>query len=147
VSADAPDGEGPSARFAGKSLPEALRRFLELYGAGQYWDSHEALEGAWRDTGSDFYQALILYASAWVHLERGNAHGVRAQLRKAVARLKGYPDVYLGLDVAELRKHCAVVRGSIADHPTSWADQIEPLVLTPSIARVRGDETELRGDP
>jgi predicted metal-dependent hydrolase len=57
-------------------LPSALRRFLELYGAARYWDSHEALEDEWRRTGSDFYQALILYASAWVHWKRGNAHTV-----------------------------------------------------------------------
>ncbi|MCH7684351.1 MAG: DUF309 domain-containing protein [Gemmatimonadetes bacterium] len=35
---------------------------------------------------SDFYQGLILHASAWVHWERRNAHGVRAQLNKTLAR-------------------------------------------------------------
>ena len=62
-------------------LPDPLRRFLQLYGASRFWDSHEALEEAWRRGGSDFYQGLILYASAWVHWERRNAHGVRAQLK------------------------------------------------------------------
>jgi hypothetical protein len=44
-------------------LPGPLRQFLELYGASRFWDSHEALEEAWRRNGSDFYQGLILYAS------------------------------------------------------------------------------------
>ena len=67
-------------------LPGPLRQFLELYGASRFWDSHEALEEAWRRSGSDFYQGLILHASAWVHWERRNAHGVWAQLNKTLAR-------------------------------------------------------------
>ena len=51
----------------GARLPRPLRRFLELYEASRFWDSHEALEEAWRRSGSDFYLGLILYASPWVH--------------------------------------------------------------------------------
>ena len=75
----------PPETVGGRALPVPFRRFPELYRAGRFWDSHEALEDAWRANRSDFYQGLILYASAWGHRERRNAHGVRAQLRKAVA--------------------------------------------------------------
>lgn len=124
--------------------PAPLRRFLELYGAGRFWDSHEALEEAWRSTGSDFYQGLILYASAWVHWERGNAHGVQAQLRKASERLAAYPAAYLGLNVSALRDHCSAVRLELARHPDGWRDRVAagPLEFAPD--RVRGDEVELQ---
>ncbi|MGD2069900.1 MAG: DUF309 domain-containing protein, partial [Gemmatimonadota bacterium] len=96
---------------------------------------------------SDFYQGLILYASAFVHLERGNAHGVRAQLAKALGRLEGYPSPYLGLDVDALREHCASTRQAVERHPADFADRIEPLPLRPTSDRVRGDEPELEEEP
>lgn len=126
-----------------QSLPVPLRRFLELYAEGRFWDSHEALEDEWRRTRSGFYQALILYASVWVHWERGNAHGVRAQLTKALQRLETYPSPYLGLDVDTLRAHCAETREVMVPGFERWGD-LEPLPLTFAEDRVRGDEPELR---
>lgn len=128
----------------GYELPAPFRAFLDLYGAGRYWDSHEALEDAWRARGSAFYQGLILYASAWVHWERGNAHGVRAQLRKARARLASYPDGYLGLDVAELRAHCDAAHELVVEDPEGWRTRITALPLRLAGACLRGDEMELR---
>lgn len=127
----------------GASLPVPLRHFLELYGASRFWDSHEALEDAWRRSRSDFYHGLILYASAWVHWERRNAHGVRAQLEKALERLDAYPAAYLGLDVAELRAHCVAVRQEVAGNPDSWPDRVAALPLSYAVDRLRGDEVEL----
>ena len=96
-------------------LPGPLRQFLELYGASRFWDSHEALEEAWRRSGSDFYQGLILYASAWVHWERRNAHGVRG----------------------------VAVRQEVAENPDSWPDRVTALPLSLAASRLRGDEVEL----
>jgi predicted metal-dependent hydrolase len=127
------------------AFPLSLRRFVELFRAGRFWDSHEVLEDRWRDTGSDFLQGLILYASAWVHWERRNAHGVRAQLRKARTRLSGYPDDYLGLDVQAIREHCATVRREVAADPDGWPERVAPLPLTLAHERLRGDEAELAG--
>jgi len=135
-----------TADSADPQAPTPLRQFLEHYRAGRFWDSHEALEGAWREKGSDFYQALILYASAWVHWERGNAHGVRAQLRKASERLASYPGRYLGLDIAALREHCISVGREYTLHPHDWLDRVAPAPLDFALDRVRGDEVELSND-
>jgi len=128
----------------GARPPAALARFLELYRAGRFWDSHEALEGAWRSSGSDFYQGLILYASAWVHWERGNAHGVQAQLRKVSERLASYPAAYLGLDVSAVREHCTTVRLELTRDPDGWQDEVAAMPLEFVPDRVRGDEIELQ---
>lgn len=125
--------------------PAPLRNFLELYGQGRFWDSHEALEDAWRANGSDFYQGLILYASAWVHWERGNAHGVQAQLGKALERLADYPDAYLGVDVAAVREHCGQVRAEVGREVERWQVRVAPAPLQFAGERVRGDEPELQG--
>jgi hypothetical protein len=131
----------PSSPDDTPGLPPALLAFLDLYGRGEYWESHEVLEGPWRETGSAFYQGLILYASAWVHWQRGNAHGVDAQLRKALERLDGYPDRYLGIDVGAIRAHCTEVRTRVGAGP-GWPETIRPLNLAPAAERIRGDEPE-----
>ncbi len=125
-------------------VPGELDEFLRLYRAGRFWDSHEVLEGPWRAHGSAFYQGLILYASAWVHWQKGNEHGVRAQLTKAAARLEPYPDRYLGLDVAALRAHCEATRMVLDREPTDWPAQASPAPLELRADWVRGDEPELR---
>ena len=130
----------PHSRLA---FPAPSGSSWSFYGASRFWDSHEALEEAWRRNGSDFYQGLILYASAWVHWERRNAHGVRAQLKKTLGRLDAYPASYLGLDVDELRAHCVAVRQEVAGNPDSWPDHVAALPLALAVNRLRGDEVEL----
>lgn len=127
------------------SLPPPLRRFVRLFNEAEFWESHEALEEAWRETGSDFYQGLILFASAWVHWERQNAHGVRAQLGKTLQRLEGCPSPYLGIDVDAIRAACEAGRRIVAAFPTDWPARLRPEALDADPSRIRGDEGELPG--
>lgn len=133
------------------SFPPGLRAFVRLFNRGAFWESHEVLEDPWREEGSAFYHGLILFASAFVHVERDNAHGIRAQLGKAERALEPYAPHYLGVDVADLLERCrrgrrAVVRAE-ADPPAAWAEEIRPprLSLDPSLRR--GDEPELGPSP
>ena len=123
-------------------VPSSLVDFLDTFARGEYWESHEVLEGPWRRTGSDFYQGLILYASAWVHWQRGNAHGVDAQLRKALDRLAGYPAIYLGVHVASIRTHCRETRDVVREDP-EWRGRVSPLALELDPASIGGDEPEI----
>jgi len=125
-------------------FPEPLRRFVELFNAEEFWESHEVLEGPWRAGRSQFYHGLILYASAFVHLQRKNAHGVGAQLRKARVALEGYAPAYLGVDVGEVLERCEAGERRVASGvgPATWAGWTPPrLELRPDL--LRGDEPEL----
>ena len=137
-------GHGPDLQ----DLPQALHRFLELFNAREYWESHEVLEGPWREGGSDFYQGLILYASAFVHAQRGNAHGVGAQLEKAERKLAGYRPCYLGVNVDAVLAHAArcreIVERNPDEDPRSWLGVADVPRLELDIRLVRGDEPELR---
>ncbi|MGE0353547.1 MAG: DUF309 domain-containing protein [Gemmatimonadales bacterium] len=82
--------------------PPALRQFLELFNRGEYWESHEALEPAWQASRSEFYHGLILLASALVHWQRGNRHGLISQMAKALRALEPYAPVHAGIDVGRL---------------------------------------------
>lgn len=130
--------------------PPELERFVALFGEGRHWDSHEVLEGPWKESGSGFYHGLILYASAFVHHERGNRHGVDAQLRKAIEALGPFRPYYLGVDVETLLAHADRVRkrvaaeGDEAGEGAEWTREVGPPALELDPGRVRGDEPELR---
>ena len=136
-----------------QDLPQALHRFLELFNAQEYWESHEVLEGPWRDEGSDFYQGLILYASAFVHAQRGNPRGVGAQLVKTERKLGGYRPCYLGIDVDAVLAHSVRCRELVelrrdeedpSSDPSSWLEVVDVPRLELHSRFVRGDEPELR---
>jgi predicted metal-dependent hydrolase len=119
------------------SLPAALENFVDLFNKGAYWESHEALEREWRRTRSAFYHGLILYASAWVHHDRGNPHGIEAQLTKARPLLERYTPEYLGIDVAGI-----LVQG--ADLGAGKAPA-QPMIHI-DLRLLRGDEPEIEQD-
>ncbi len=79
-----------------------LDRYIELFNAGEYWASHEALEPLWLAAEGDrreFYRGLIQAAAAMVHHQRGNAHGVRVLAAKAKTRLARCGEVTEGVPV------------------------------------------------
>ena len=137
-------GGGPDLQ----DLPQTLHRFIELFNEREYWESHEVLEGPWREGGSDFYQGLILYASAFVHAQRGNLHGVGAQLEKAERKLAGYRPCYLGVDFDAVLAHAARCREIVErcpdEDPNSWLGVADVPRLELDTRLVRGDEPELR---
>ena len=130
---------------------------MEVFNEGAFWESHEILEGPWRAGGSRFYHGLILFASAFVHVERDNPHGIRAQLAKAEEALEPYAPHYLGVDVGDLLERCRRGRRAVGEREgeseeggveggegwEGWRAVVPPprLVLDP--ARLRGDEPEL----
>lgn len=135
----------------GSPFPAELLAFAERFRRGEFWESHETLEGPWRRGRSGFYKGLILLASAWVHVGRGNARGVAAQLRKTARELEPYRPAHLGVDVDALLDHAARLAAAVADDPAAgpdaWARRCPPPPLALDPARLRGDEPELRRHP
>lgn len=123
------------------AIDPELARFVGLFRDGRYWDSHEALETAWRRNDSRFYKGLILYASAFVHVGRHNAHGVRAQLRKTVHHLTPYAPSYLGFDVAAILRHAHQCLDRLSGG--DCLNELSLPVLDWQPGHVRGDESEL----
>lgn len=121
-------------------LPSALAAFVELFNRGAFWESHEALETEWRRTRSPFYHGLILYASAWVHYQRGNRHGIIAQLDKADPLLRDHQPGYLGLDLGAIVADGARLR--LAAEKESYTG-LSPRILLSDDLR-KGSEPELR---
>lgn len=137
----------PAAPATPAEVDPAFAGFLDLFNRQEFWESHEALEAAWRENGSEFYHALILYASAFVHVRRGNRHGIAAQLGKAQPLLQSRRPHYLGLDVDAILEHATVCRHIVVENREApmqaWQVLIPTLRLTYHPERVRGDEPEL----
>lgn len=123
-------------------FPEPYLEFVARFNRGEFWESHEVLEVPWRENRSRFYKGLILLASALVHLQRGNARGVRAQLRKTEAHLRDFAPAYLGLDVSEILRRVERMRAQLGEDGSALA-RLTPFPLHPDPALVRGTEPEL----
>ena len=78
-------------------------------------------------------------ASAFVHARRENAHGVAAQIDKALAALAGYRPQYLGMDVNRLVDHLQEVRSTVRQESTHSGEGLRGIA--PPILRLEADLT------
>ncbi len=87
-------------------LPAPFAAYLREFAAGRFFEAHEALEPLWWERQSDpFLHGLILFAAAFVKLERGNPTGARRHFVAAVRYLEPYAPDHLGLRVADVVAH------------------------------------------
>lgn len=117
--------------------PAALSRFVELFDAGHYWQAHEALEDHWRETRSDFYQGLIIYASAFVHARRGNPRGLVRQLEKVPRYLGAYAPSHMGIDVAAILQHAGMTRACVRAAGMPEGQALQALISWPKLGPAR----------
>ncbi|HEX9792483.1 MAG TPA: DUF309 domain-containing protein [Planctomycetota bacterium] len=90
--------------------PEEYLEGIRLFNAGEWYEAHEVWEERWQHVGdstAEFYKALIQFAVAALHWERGNAHGARKLYRTARRYLEPYSPAFLGLDVDDFLARAA----------------------------------------
>jgi len=112
-------------------MDHLLRRGIELFNNGEFFECHEVLEEAWTPEHGPrraFLQSLIHVAVGSYHLQRGNPEGAVRQLRKALRKLGAYLPEYEGVDTAEL------TRGALA-----LLQQVEAGAAVSQYPRIRFD--------
>ena len=85
------DGERGREPTADGDLAAHVRAGVDHYNAGRFWQAHESLEVVWRQAAPPerpLWQGLLQAAAAMLHRERGNRHGVEAQGRAALEKLR-----------------------------------------------------------
>ena len=88
----------------------AIREGIAFFNEERYWESHEALESAWRRAEGDekvVLQGIILVAAALVHLQKNKppiALGVLKRAREKLGERKGE---YFGIDFSDLQTRLA----------------------------------------
>jgi hypothetical protein len=94
---------------------EQLLEARSLFNSERYWESHEVLEGIWKQKQGEakrFLQAVILVCAAFVHHQKGEENVALGVLKRAEAQL-GFPeDEYGGISVSGLRHNVERVLSS-----------------------------------
>jgi uncharacterized protein len=93
------------------TIPDEIWRAAALFNAGLFFECHEYLEDVWRVASPPeraFYHGLVQAAAGCYHFEKGNAHGARTLIEKAIAKLEPYAPAHravnLGIFIAGLRR-------------------------------------------
>ena len=87
-------------------VEEEIRQGIELFNSERYWESHEALEYAWRKasgSNKEVLQGIILVAAALVHLQRDESKVALSVMQRAYHKLTGKDPAYFGIDIENLR--------------------------------------------
>lgn len=91
----------PFEDYAAQTPEQNFDRGRAHFAAGRFFPAHEAWEEAWRQSRGTrdeaFFQALAQLGAAYTHIQRGNAHGARALLGRAINRLRAYGPHHRGL--------------------------------------------------
>jgi predicted metal-dependent hydrolase len=86
---------------------EAIKTGLELFNEERYWESHEALESAWRVAAGDekeILQGLILVAAAFVHSQKNEKDIAISVLKRGLDKLSRHEGECSGIDITALKR-------------------------------------------
>ncbi len=89
------------------ALPPQVWQGIQLINQEDYFEAHEILEEAWRETTSPLrglYQGLLQAAVVAYHIEQGNWRGALKVYHRAMRHLRPWPPTVEGIDVDDLRR-------------------------------------------
>lgn len=98
-------------------LPDSARHGINLFNAGEFWEAHEALEGAWVQARpapiADVYRGILQVGVAYYQIQRGHYNGALKMFLRAVQWLDPLPDVCHGIDLAQFKRDAAAARAML----------------------------------
>ena len=116
-----------------------LRKGIEEFNRGEYFECHETLEDVWMlETGRDkrFYQGLIQLSVGFFHLLNRNLRGAASQWEKGMLKLADYDDEHLGVNLKLLlakMRCCRELLESIREGRQAEFDwSLAPQIITTS---------------
>jgi ribulose-phosphate 3-epimerase len=128
--AEAGDGAPQSAGRA-----DGLARGVELFNKGEFWEAHEAWEGAWmphrHQPEGDFYKGLVQVAAGFYHYRRRNRNGALIKWRDGTEYLRRFVPEREGISLGTLIETVDAYRRRVEDGD-DWPDLEAPrLELSP----------------
>src|SRR5256714_9449985 len=120
-------GRGQRGRRCSESPPARLRRGIEQFNRGQFYEQHETLEEEWleeRDPVRYLYQGILQIGVGFEHLRRGNARGAAQLWRRGISYLEPFEGGCMEVDVDRLvadTERCLAELARIGD------DGLEPF--------------------
>lgn len=101
---------GTSNGWEHGTLRQAVTHGVRLYNTGEYHEAHDCFEAEWYNYGSGTTESKFLHgmvqvaAGAYKHYDFKNDDGMRSLFRTALQYLRGVPEDYYGVGVAEVRE-------------------------------------------
>ena len=117
-----------------------------------YFECHEVLEELWLETGRDpLYQGLLQVAVALHHHHNDNFNGAIKLYQQAIDKLQHFPDVVLGIDLAEVLARSRVLHAKLLDAKGQFVpfENFKIMVLDPALQAAVDDwalQAELHGE-
>jgi uncharacterized protein len=115
-------------------LAALARHGIELFNRGEYFDSHEELEHAWKaepGPGRELYRGILQIAVAYLQITRHNYNGAIKMFLRSRQWLDPLPDICRGVDVAGLRRDAAAVRALLEAQPAERIKDFDLSQLKP----------------
>jgi predicted metal-dependent hydrolase len=112
--------------------PDLLVRGVEQFNHGEYWECHETLEGLWMAElrpVRDMYQGILQIGIAFHHLRKDNYSGCVKMLRRALPRLRGFPEVCQGVPLGRLARAARQVHDQVVALGPAHLDQFDIISL------------------
>jgi hypothetical protein len=119
---------------------DALRRAVEEFNAGLYFEQHETLELLWRAEADDvryLYQGILLVGVGLYHLQRGNRRGAVLKLQQGIDKLRWFAPTCQGVDVAHLLEAARRCLDCLSAHGAHTADPAAPSGELPPCCRIQ----------
>jgi predicted metal-dependent hydrolase len=87
-------------------MSDGLRRGIELFNSGRYWDAHEAWEHEWmpdrKGPDAGFYKGIIQVAAGCLHYGRRNRRGSVNKWTSGARYLRPYLPTHKGVELVPL---------------------------------------------
>ena len=130
----------PGFRIVDREAHRQLAYGLALLNEGSFFEAHEALEDAWRESprGTPLrrhLQGMVQVAVAFHHQSRENLAGARSVLDRAVRNLNGAEDSFPDLDLDRLRADLANWQRHLAGTPHKTKRPALPCIVRRDCAR------------
>lgn len=114
-----------------EAVPPEIWRAAALFDAGLFFECHEYLEDVWRATPGPerpFYHGLVQAAAGCYHLEKGNVHGARTLLGKAIAKLEPFAPRYRAVEVAAFVAGLRRMLSGLNETPVRLGELVVPAL-------------------
>jgi uncharacterized protein len=107
---------------------QELRRGVELFNRGEFFEAHEVLEDVWRAAPTEqkkFLQGLVQLAVAFHHHSTGNLVGMRSVMERGMNNISGHADGFCGVNLAWLIRSLTEWRKAVEKGEMLPAPKIE----------------------
>ncbi len=126
-----------------QEMPQLLRRGIDEFNAGEWFECHETLEELWVGASAasrDLYQGILQVAAALHHWREGNFAGAVHLLRTGVRLLERVAPDCQGVDVAGLIRDTESFREALENLGHERMEGLDRRLI-PRIRMLPGRET------